>query len=166
MGACGTWGASSATGYRASGGRRGRANLAWAAQATRGEPESVVRQLVTMRHPIVFILFGALVAVVVLYPIRVVGAADVANVRNFGATGNGTSNDTAAFERAMAQAARVGGVVYVPAPGNYRIANVTPPSNTRLQVQAGASLKKYGSDDIPLFNVHGPNDTTSVNNVH
>jgi polygalacturonase len=63
------------------------------------------------------------------------------NVRDFGATGNGTSNDTAAFERAMAQAAQVGGVVYVPAPGNYRIANVTPPSNTRLQVQAGASLK-------------------------
>ena len=88
------------------------------------------------------------------------------NVRDFGATGNGTSNDTAAFERAMAEAARVGGVVYVPAPGNYRIANVTPPSNTRLQVQAGASLKKYGSDNGPLFNVEGPNDTTFVNNVH
>ena len=88
------------------------------------------------------------------------------NVRDFGATGNGTSNDTAAFERAMAEAARVGGVVYVPAPGNYRIANVNPPSNTRLQVQAGASLKKYGSDNGPLFNVEGPNETTFVNNVH
>ena len=90
----------------------------------------------------------------------------ITNVRDFGATGNGTSNDTAAFERAMAEAARVGGVVYVPAPGNYRIANVHPPSNTRLQVQAGASLKKYGSDNGPLFNVEGPNDTTFVNNVH
>ena len=88
------------------------------------------------------------------------------NVRNFGATGNGTSNDTAAFEKAMAEAARVRGVVYVPAPGNYRIANVHPPSNTRLQVQAGASLKKYGSDNGPLFNVEGPNETTFVNNVH
>ena len=88
------------------------------------------------------------------------------NVRNFGATGNGTSNDTAAFEKAMAEAARVGGVVYVPAPGNYRIANVHPPSNTRLQVQAGASLKKYGSDNGPLFDVEGPNETTFVNNVH
>jgi hypothetical protein len=88
------------------------------------------------------------------------------NVRDFGATGNGTSNDTAAFERAMAEAARVGGVVYVPAPGNYRIANVNPPSNTRLQVQAGASLKKYGSTNGPLFNVAGPNETTFVNNVH
>jgi len=88
------------------------------------------------------------------------------NVRDFGATGNGTSNDTAAFERAMAKAARVGGVVYVPAPGHYRIANVNPPSNTRLQVQAGASLKKYGSGNGPLFNVQGPNDTTFVNNVH
>ncbi len=89
------------------------------------------------------------------------------NVRDFGATGNGTSNDTAAFERAMAEAGRGGGgVVYVPAPGNYRIANVNPPSNTRLRVQAGASLKKYGTDNAPLFNVEGPNDTTFVNNVH
>ena len=126
----------------------------------------MMRRLVTMRHPIAFILFGALVAVLALYPIRVLDAADVANVRNFGATGTGTSNDTAAFERAMAKAARVGGVVYVPAPGNYRIANVTPPSNTRLLVQAGASLKKYGSDNGALFEVRGPNDTRFVNNVH
>jgi hypothetical protein len=88
------------------------------------------------------------------------------NVRDFGATGNDTSNDTAAFESAMAEAARVGGVVYVPAPGHYRIADVNPPSNTRLQVQAGASLKKYGSNNLPLFNVQGPDDTTFVNNVH
>ncbi len=64
----------------------------------------------------------------------------VTNVRDFGATGNGTSNDTAAFEGAMAEAARVGGVVYVPAPGNYRIAGVTPPNNTHLEVQAGACI--------------------------
>src|SRR3712207_1906930 len=126
----------------------------------------MMRQLVTMGHPVFFILVGALVAVMVLYPIRVVDAVNLANVRDFGATGNGTSNDTAAFERAMAQAARVGGVVYVPAPGNYRIANVTPPSNTRLLVQGGASLKKYGSDNSPLFKVRGPNDTTFVKNVH
>src|SRR5215211_5742665 len=36
------------------------------------------------------------------------------NVKDFGATGNGTSDDTAAFERAMAQAG-AGEVVYVPA---------------------------------------------------
>jgi hypothetical protein len=43
---------------------------------------------------------------------------------------------------------------------------VNPPSNTRLQVQAGANLKKYGTDNAPLFNIEGPNDTTFVNNVH
>jgi hypothetical protein len=90
----------------------------------------------------------------------------VTNVRDFGATGNGTSNDTAAFERAMAEAARVGGAVYVPAPGNYRIASVTPPDNTHLQVEAGAVLKKYGRDNGPLFNIEGPNDTTFRTNVH
>src|SRR5215208_5217378 len=88
------------------------------------------------------------------------------NVRDFGATGNGTSNDTAAFERAMAEAARVGGVVYVPAPGNYRIASVTPPNNTHLEVQAGAVLKKYGTNSGPLFNIEGPNETTFANNIH
>jgi hypothetical protein len=41
------------------------------------ETESTMRRLATVRHPIVF-LVGALVAVVVLYPIRVVDAADVA----------------------------------------------------------------------------------------
>jgi len=39
--------------------------------------QSTMRQLAKMRHPIVF-LVGALVAVVVLYPFRVVDAADVA----------------------------------------------------------------------------------------
>jgi Pectate lyase superfamily protein len=90
----------------------------------------------------------------------------VINVKDFGATGNGTSDDTAAFERAMAQAARLGGAVYVPAPGNYRIFNVTPPSNTRLLVQAGATLKKYGGKNGALFEVRGPNDTTFVKDVH
>jgi hypothetical protein len=90
----------------------------------------------------------------------------VTNVRDFGATGNGTSNDTAAFERAMAEAARVGGVVYVPAPGNYRIASVTPPNNTHLEVQAGAVLKKYGTNSGPLFNIEGPNETTYAQNIH
>jgi Pectate lyase superfamily protein len=90
----------------------------------------------------------------------------ITNVRDFGATGNGTRNDTAAFERAMAEAARVGGVVYVPAPGNYRIASVTPPDNTHLQVEAGAVLKKYGTKSGPLFNIEGPNDTTFRTNVH
>jgi polygalacturonase len=90
----------------------------------------------------------------------------VTNVRDFGATGNGTSNDTAAFERAMAEAVRVGGVVYVPAPGNYRIASVRPPNNTHLEMQAGAVLKKYGTKNGPLFNIAGPNDTTFANNIH
>jgi len=66
----------------------------------------------------------------------------------------------------MAQAALVGGVVNVPAPGNYRIASVTPPDNTHLQVQAGAILKKYGTNYGPLFNIEGPNDTTFRTNIH
>jgi hypothetical protein len=90
----------------------------------------------------------------------------VTNVRDFGATGNGTSNDTAAFKSAMAQASQTGQSVYVPAPGTYRIAGVNPPNNTHLQVQSGAVLKKYGTTNGPLFNVLGPNDTTFATNIH
>src|SRR5215213_7377845 len=88
------------------------------------------------------------------------------NVRAFGATGNGTSDDTAAFERAMAEAARVGGVIYVPAPGNYRIAGVRLPNNTHLEVQAGVVFTKFGTADGPLFIEQGPTDTTFAHDIH
>jgi hypothetical protein len=87
------------------------------------------------------------------------------NVKDFGATGNGTSNDTAAFESAMANAG-AGEVVYVPAPGTYRIANVNIPSDTFVKVQAGAVLKKYGTNAGPLFRAQGPNDTTFAKNIY
>jgi hypothetical protein len=88
------------------------------------------------------------------------------NVKNFGATANDATNDTAAFERAMTEAAKANGVAYVPAPGTYRISCATPPNNAHLQVQAGVVLKKYGTAGGPLFNVEGPTDTTFRENVH
>ena len=93
-------------------------------------------------------------------------ASNLIKVIDFGATANDTTNDTAAFERAMVEAAKVNGVAYVPAPGTYRISSITPPSNTHLQVQAGVILKKYGTTGGPLFNIGGPTDTTFRENVH
>lgn len=87
------------------------------------------------------------------------------NVKNFGATTNDATNDTTAFERAMAEAAKANGVAYVPAPGTYRISSATPPNDAHLQIQAGVVLKKYGTAGGPLFNVEGPNDTTFRENV-
>ena len=60
-----------------------------------------------MRHPIAFILFGALVAVLVLYPIRVVDVADVATSvegENFDVKPTGTKvvTDTALYSNGQA----------------------------------------------------------------
>jgi len=60
-----------------------------------------------MRHPIAFILFGALVAVLVLYPIRVVDSADVATSvegENFDVKPTGTKvvTDTALYSNGRA----------------------------------------------------------------
>jgi hypothetical protein len=67
----------------------------------------MMRQLVTMRHPIAFILFGALVAVLALYPIRVVDVADVATSvegENFDVKPTGTKvvTDTALYSNGQA----------------------------------------------------------------
>jgi acid phosphatase type 7 len=65
-----------------------------------------MRQAATMRHPIVF-LVGALVAVVVLYPIRVVDAADIAmpvEAETFDVRPTGTSvvTDTTLYSNGQA----------------------------------------------------------------
>ena len=82
--------------------------------------------------------------------------AGARNVRDFGASGDGSSDDTAAFRAAMVAAVQPGtvrfadgptgdaqGVVYVPA-GTYRLLNLTFPSNLRLEVDAGAVLEQAG----------------------
>jgi hypothetical protein len=86
------------------------------------------------------------------------------NVTNYGAVANDSTNDTAAFENAMANAG-LGDIVYVPA-GVYRLAGVHIPSDTDLVVVAGATLKKFGSANGPLFIMEGPNDTTFATNIH
>lgn len=56
------------------------------------------------------------------------------NVMDYGATGNGTSDDYPAFASAFTALGTVGGVVYVP-PGTYNFASgaLTPPNNTIVQ---------------------------------
>jgi polygalacturonase len=68
------------------------------------------------------------------------------NVRAFGAAGNGTTRDTAAFQKALdACAAAGGGMVVVPA-GNYLIGSIELKSHTILLLQPGANL--LGSPDL------------------
>ncbi len=78
------------------------------------------------------------------------------NVRDYGASGDGSADDTSAFRAAMTAALQPAtvrfangptgdpqGVVYVP-PGTYRLLNLTFPSNLRLEVDAGAVLEQAG----------------------
>lgn len=73
----------------------------------------------------------------------------VLNVRDFGATGNGSTNDTPAIQRAInaANAAAGGGSVVFP-PGTYQSRNtIHMRSNVTLQVDAGATIRGASNDD-------------------
>jgi hypothetical protein len=94
-----------------------------------------------------------------------------ANVRDFGALGTGTGDETAAFAAAMAAANQAGrvryangpsgaaqGVVYVPA-GTYRLLNLTFPNNMRMEVDAAALLEQAGgrgATSPPGYSSPGP----------
>ena len=65
------------------------------------------------------------------------------NVRNFGAMGNGVTDDTAAFQAAINALPASGGVIVVPS-GTYMIdatTSINMRSNTRLSVWADATLQ-------------------------
>lgn len=78
------------------------------------------------------------------------------NVKHHGATGNGTTDDTAAFAAAIAAVSTNGGVVFIP-PGNYKItATLFLATNVQLRGAGPGShlIHCAGSDpliDIPAF---------------
>ena len=70
---------------------------------------------------------------------------DVFNVSTYGAKGDGSSNDSAAFAKAISAASSAGstarpGVVYVPK-ATYALANVILRSNVTVNVEAGTTMK-------------------------
>jgi Pectate lyase superfamily protein len=90
------------------------------------------------------------------------------NVKNYGALGNGSADDSAAFNSAIQAAASASpaGDVYVPAPGTYKIGDVHPKSGVDIKIEHGAVIQKASSgawNDI--FHLAGPNDTTFLENV-
>src|SRR2546422_5235040 len=75
------------------------------------------------------------------------------DVRAFGATGDGKTKDTAAFQKALDVCTVAGGTVNVTS-GVYLIGSIVIGSNTTLQLEGRANL--VGSPDIedyPLVNV-------------
>jgi polygalacturonase len=91
---------------------------------------------------------GTLAVVALVVPIMFVPAAEAAavfNVKSYGATGNGSTNDDDAIDRAINAAnAAGGGVVDFPA-GRYRSRTVHLKSNVTLNLNAGATLLAAGS---------------------
>jgi polygalacturonase len=77
-------------------------------------------------------------------------APAIYNVRDFGATGDGHTLDTASLNRTVSACAQAGGgTVYVP-PGNYLTGTVEIKSHVTLELEAGATLLgSENPDDYP-----------------
>lgn len=78
----------------------------------------------------------------------------VFNVKDFGAVGDGTKNDTAAFQAAMSAASAAGGgIVRVPAPAvSYNVSNLTFDGLSRVVLVGDVAAWSY-SDPISILSV-------------
>jgi hypothetical protein len=77
----------------------------------------------------------------------IAGAADF-NVRDFGAVGNGSTNDTPAIQRAIDAANAAGGGTVVFPAGNYQSRNtIHMRSDVTLNLNSGATLRGASNDD-------------------
>jgi hypothetical protein len=83
-----------------------------------------------------------------LYGVAKTTAASVYNVKDYGAVGDGVSDDSAAIQAALNAVGSTGGTVLVP-DGQYRAHGLLPKSNTTVSLTAGATLLADGT----LFNM-------------
>ncbi len=97
-----------------------------------------------MKRPWLLVILALVLVVGLVEPTGfAAGAATVFNVRDYGATGNGSTNDSTAINKAItaANAAGAGGVVRVPA-GTYKSSNsLHMKSNVTLQLDSGSTIK-------------------------
>lgn len=82
---------------------------------------------------------------------------DQRNVKQFGATGDGTTDDTAAIQAAIDDVPDAGGIVFIP-PGNYAITNLTVPYGTQIIGSGWRSTSLYcisGTSGVAITDVPG-----------
>ncbi|MGB9877404.1 MAG: glycosyl hydrolase family 28-related protein [bacterium] len=84
-----------------------------------------------MRKVLVFFSLLFLLKLAVAKEAKIVSEKGILNVLDFGAKGDGKSDDTQAFQKALDEAGKKGGIVFVPA-GNYLIKShlIVPPNVT------------------------------------
>ncbi|HLG77716.1 MAG TPA: glycosyl hydrolase family 28 protein [Ktedonobacteraceae bacterium] len=123
-----------------------------------------------LRRPLVrIIILGCLVItslLVLSFQGHGVKAATVCSAKSYGATGNGTTKDTAALQKAI-NACAGGGTVELTS-GKYLSGSLTLPGNITFQIDSGATLlasqsasdyPANGSDLQALLLAHGSNVT-------
>jgi polygalacturonase len=67
-------------------------------------------------------------------------AQKIYNVKNFGAAGNGKTDDAAAIQKAIDACSKTGGKVLIPAPGVFMAGPFSLRSNIEFHIEAGAKL--------------------------
>ena len=79
-------------------------------------------------------------------------ATFIVNVHEFGAMADGTTKDTAAFQKALDKCAANGGGEVVVSNGNYLIGSIELKSHTTLRLEKGATLRGSPDlDDYPII---------------
>jgi polygalacturonase len=101
-------------------------------------------------------------ALALLVPCTARAVWTFASVRSYGATGNGTTDDTAAINQAIA----AGGAVYFP-PGNYKyVGSMTLPANTSYRIYGdGPGVSTILFTGNPNTGIYGPSMGTNTLNV-
>ena len=92
------------------------------------------------------------------------GDENTADVRLFGATGNGGSNDTAAIQSAIDSFGESGGTVYIPA-GRYRIDRLILRENVSVVMQGDLGDAKDGFTDELAARINGGEFAVLVDNL-
>jgi len=92
-------------------------------------------------------------------------AGDVRDVKNFGAVGDGVSDDTAALQAAIDDLPEDGGVVYIPA-GTYMVANLRLKSGTDLRGAGQATVLRARPDAATILGfADGPQDRIRISDL-
>lgn len=106
------------------------------------------------------------------YGVRLLDVADILNVKELGATGNGTTDDTYALQQAIniVKVRTNGGAVYLP-PGRYRITDTVSidASNVTLFGEGDQSIiyvSAWSTDTTRRVYLHAYNSSSTIENVH